>query len=70
MGAGAEAAVTAATTGTFLGTGLSLLLFSVRECPASLGTKGKIRDRGGLLARKDWGYPNLSGNTRERIVSP
>lgn len=66
MGAGAEAAVTAATTGTFLGTGLLLLLFSVSECPASLGTKGKIRDRGGLLAREDWGCPYLSGKPERR----
>lgn len=36
MGAEAEAAVTAATTGTFLGRGVVLLLFSVSECSASL----------------------------------
>lgn len=53
-GAEAEAAVTAATTGTFLGSRVLLLLFSVSECSASLSwvltvsTKGKIRDLGGL----------------------
>lgn len=57
------------TTGTFLGTGLLLLSFPVSECSASLGTKGKIRDRGGLLARKDGGYSDLSGNTREDCVT-
>lgn len=54
MGAEAEAAVTAATMGTFLGTGVLLLLFSVSECSASLSwaltlsIKGKIRELGGF----------------------
>lgn len=53
MGAEAEAAVTAATTGTSLGTGVWLLLSSVSECSASLSwvltlsTKGKVRALGG-----------------------
>lgn len=54
MGAEAEAAVTAATTGTSLGTGVLLLLSSVSACSASLSwvltlsTEGKVRDLGGL----------------------
>lgn len=53
MGAEAEAAVTAATTGASLGPGVWLLLFSVSERSASLSwvltlsAKGKVRGLGG-----------------------